>query len=260
MDKEKLKIIIVIDETSFYHPDLIQTILMELNPEVIGVARVTKIKSNFPKRIRLNHLNFLIKEFFSYFTRLSRYLSSYILPWQQAKRYYVKTVLKQFKQDYLDIEYNINKPEYINWFRAKSPDIIICFSTLYFGKEILSIPKLGCINRHSSLLPSYAGLLPMFYYVLHQENFAGTTIHFMTKKIDEGRIICQIRYPFNKNSSLDVLYSENFKYGAIATLEAIEKIRNGELATVINNYKKSYFSFPGPEQIKEFRKLKGRFI
>jgi methionyl-tRNA formyltransferase len=256
----KLRIIVVVDETSYYHPDLMQGLLENLNSEIAGVARVTKIKSSLFTWIAKRTTTILPGELARMLWRNVGCFLQNITPYLPKKRFYVKSVLKNFNKESIDVEYNINKPEYLTWISNKKPDLIICFSFLYFGDEILKIPSLGCINRHSSLLPSYAGVLPIFNAIRFKETNTGVTIHFMTKEFDAGEIITQIEYPFDNTKSVDILCIQNFKYALTAILESVEKIRRGNLVPVTNSYPKSYFSSPKKEEIKKFRDVNGRFI
>lgn len=70
------------------------------------------------------------------------------------------------------------------------PDLII---TAAFGqilpKEILKIPKYGCLNVHPSLLPKYRGPSPIHSIILNGDKESGVTIMLMDEKIDHGPII-----------------------------------------------------------------------
>lgn len=56
-------------------------------------------------------------------------------------------------------------------------DVIISSQSLYFGKKILEIPVLCCINRHSGLLPNNGGLWPGFQAVRKGEPETGVSVH-----------------------------------------------------------------------------------
>ena len=57
------------------------------------------------------------------------------------------------------------------------------------------------INRHTSLLPSYKGIYPIFWCMLNDEKFVGVTVHTMTSKIDEGTILTQQKIPKKKQNT-----------------------------------------------------------
>jgi len=86
--------------------------------------------------------------------------------------------------------------------RALSPDLIVV-STFrqIIPEDIISIPKLGIVNIHPSLLPKYRGPTPTHWVLANREKQTGITIHFIEdERIDSGRIIAQRR--------LDILHSD----------------------------------------------------
>ena len=76
--------------------------------------------------------------------------------------------------------------------KALAPDLIV---TAAFGqilpKELLEVPKLGCINVHASLLPAYRGGAPIHQAVMDGCTETGVTIMYMAEKLDAGDIISQ---------------------------------------------------------------------
>ncbi|MEG2597371.1 MAG: methionyl-tRNA formyltransferase, partial [Oscillospiraceae bacterium] len=71
-----------------------------------------------------------------------------------------------------------------------APDLIVVVA---YGKilptEILSYPRLGCINVHASLLPKYRGAGPIQWSVLNGEKETGVTTMFMAQGIDTGDML-----------------------------------------------------------------------
>ena len=56
-------------------------------------------------------------------------------------------------------------------------------------KELLDIPKLGCINVHGSLLPKYRGAAPIQWSVLNGDKTTGITTMYMDVGMDTGDMI-----------------------------------------------------------------------
>lgn len=59
-------------------------------------------------------------------------------------------------------------------------------------KEILKLPKFGCINIHASLLPKYRGAAPIQQAVIDGEKVSGVTIQQMGEGLDTGDMISKI--------------------------------------------------------------------
>ncbi len=72
------------------------------------------------------------------------------------------------------------------------PDLIItCAYGQILPKELLEVPKLGCINVHASLLPKLRGGAPIHHAIIDGYTKTGITIMYMNEKMDEGDIISQ---------------------------------------------------------------------
>ena len=97
---------------------------------------------------------------------------------------------KENNINYLQCE-NINKSE--KFFKATDelqPDLIIVFAFSHFlGKRILDLPKIGCFNIHTSLLPRYRGSSPIHYALLNGDEETGISIQKMVKKMDAGDLV-----------------------------------------------------------------------
>jgi len=94
---------------------------------------------------------------------------------------------KQNKVSFFQTE-NINKEEeFLNQLEKQNIDIIIVLAFAQFlGERILNLPKIGCFNIHTSLLPKYRGAAPIQYAILNGDKSTGVSIQRMVKKMDAG--------------------------------------------------------------------------
>lgn len=259
-----MRIFLIIDETHFYQPDSIADLIRNSDDEFIGAALVTKVmpKSNLELYLK-KHWYFLR---FSEMSKLGTkkiyyYLKDKLRKFLRSSNFYsVKTVFDNFSIDYFEVEYNINKPTYLDIIRSKKPDVIVSSNSLIFGSELLEIPRYCSINRHSALLPSYGGLWPVFQAVRSGEKQVGVSVHTMEKKIDRGILLAQKAIPITNFDTIDTLYQKCFKISASVILEALRKIKNRNMEPIINSQTTSYFSFPKKEHWAELRKRKRKFI
>ena len=85
-----------------------------------------------------------------------------------------------------------NNIEFINEIKNLNPDIIcvVAYGKI-LPKEILDIPKYGCVNVHASLLPKYRGAAPIQWAILNGDNTTGVTIMYLNEQMDAGDIITQ---------------------------------------------------------------------
>lgn len=111
---------------------------------------------------------------------------------------------------------------------ALEPDLFVVVS---FGEilssQVLSIPKIGSVNLHFSLLPKYRGAAPIAWAIMNGEEVTGVTVFWISEKMDSGDIILQKEeriYPEDTRGSLE----ERLSYiGADLLLEALLMIKNG---------------------------------
>ncbi len=90
-------------------------------------------------------------------------------------------------------------------------------------QHILDMPKKGCINVHTSLLPKYRGAAPIQRAIMAGEKESGVTIMHMVKKMDAGDIIRQVKVPITDNTTYEDLEASLLKAGADALVEVIKE-------------------------------------
>ncbi|SHJ34927.1 Formyl transferase [Dethiosulfatibacter aminovorans DSM 17477] len=142
------------------------------------------------------------------------------------------------------------------------PDVILSFSAPEIIREpLLSAPKYGILNVHGSLLPDYRGCMPSFWYVFNEEEYGGATVHYMSKKIDDGDIVAQDKVYIGDCKSMFQLMERTKKVGGEMMIKAIKDIENGTLVRKPNFASEGrYFTWPTAEQGKEFRTRNKRLI
>lgn len=145
---------------------------------------------------------------------------------------------------------------------AMAPDVVVSFSApCVFRKPILDIPPLGCINLHCSLLPRYAGLLPSFWVLFHNEKTTGASVHYMDDRIDNGTILGQRRIAIPEAATMVDVIRQTKELGGDLMIEVLEKLREGVADRAPNRHEEgSYFTWPTVEQMQEFRRRGGRLV
>lgn len=122
----------------------------------------------------------------------------------------------------------LKDPVTIEMIRALKPDIII---TVAYGKIIpsalLTLPPLGCINVHPSLLPKYRGASPIQAAIADGQRETGVTIMFQSEALDAGDIILQRRVPIDPGDTAQTLDAKLAEVGAQALVDALPLIASG---------------------------------
>ncbi|BCZ48084.1 methionyl-tRNA formyltransferase [Clostridium gelidum] len=111
--------------------------------------------------------------------------------------------------------------------KSLKPDFIIVVA---FGqiltKEILDIPKFGCINLHASLLPMYRGAAPLNWAIINGEKVSGNTTMLMDVGLDTGDMILKDEVEITNNMTTGELHDILMVRGAELLIKSIEGISN----------------------------------
>ena len=109
----------------------------------------------------------------------------------------------------------VKAPDFVDVLRGLAPDLIVVVA---FGqilsKEILSLPPLGCINVHASLLPRYRGAAPMQWAIVRGEKETGVTTMFMDEGLDTGDMLLRETLPITQAMTAAELHDAMMKLGA----------------------------------------------
>ena len=97
------------------------------------------------------------------------------------------------------------------------------------SKEILDIPRFGCINIHASLLPKYRGAAPIQQAILDGEKVTGVTIQQMNTGVDTGDILLQREYAISDDETGGSLFDRLSILGADLVIEALDLIEKGKI-------------------------------
>ncbi|MBP3502424.1 MAG: methionyl-tRNA formyltransferase [Clostridia bacterium] len=118
--------------------------------------------------------------------------------------------------------------EFINEIKNMNPDLIVVVAYgKILPKEILDIPKYGCVNVHGSLLPKYRGAAPIQWAVLNGDKVTGVTTMFMDVGMDTGDMILKKEVTIGDNETTGELWDRLSKIGGELLVETVKKIESG---------------------------------
>lgn len=122
----------------------------------------------------------------------------------------------------------VKTPEFVELLHELQPELIVVAAFGQFlSKEILELPKYGCINVHASLLPKYRGAAPIQYAIIKGEKESGVTIMQMDIGMDTGAMLDKVVVPIAENTTMSELHDALREQGAALLLEVIDKIAAG---------------------------------
>jgi methionyl-tRNA formyltransferase len=126
---------------------------------------------------------------------------------------------------------NINREEEVlKELEGKNIDFFLVLAFAQFlGSRVLLMPKLGCFNIHTSILPKYRGAAPIQYALLNGDNSTGVSIQKMVKEMDAGDLVHFFEMPIDKNETGGQLYTRLKFQAALSTNTLIHAILNNDL-------------------------------
>lgn len=101
--------------------------------------------------------------------------------------------------------------------------IIVAAYNQIISKEILDIPKFGCLNVHPSLLPKYRGPSPIQAAILNGDKKTGVTIMLIDEKMDHGFVLTQRALKIEEKETGEILHNKLANLGARLLMETIPK-------------------------------------
>ena len=121
-----------------------------------------------------------------------------------------------------------NNVEFIEEIKALQPDVIcvVAYGKI-LPKEILDIPRLGCINVHGSLLPKYRGAAPIQWAVINGEEVTGVTTMYMDVGMDTGDMILKEEVNIGEDETTGELWDKLSEVGAKLLVKTLSQIEDG---------------------------------
>jgi methionyl-tRNA formyltransferase len=160
--------------------------------------------------------------------------------------------------------------------------VVVAFRIL--PPELFSIPNLGAINLHASLLPKYRGAAPINRAIMAGETVTGVSTFQIMRQVDAGGVLLQRKEPIRPEDSFDDLYGRLSLIGADLLLATVDGLEEGTLvpkqqdssqvtkapklkpedglidwqraASVIHNHIRGLCSIPGAYTFRDGEKLK----
>ncbi|MCY4644756.1 MAG: methionyl-tRNA formyltransferase [Bacteriovoracales bacterium] len=125
----------------------------------------------------------------------------------------------------------INKEEeFLSQLEKEGLDLIVVFAfSQFLSSRILSLPKWGCFNIHTSLLPKYRGAAPIQYALLNGDTQTGVSIQKMVKKMDAGDIALSKTVPIHREDNGSSLYEKLKEESALAMDSFVDQITSDSL-------------------------------
>ena len=158
----------------------------------------------------------------------------------------LKTIPSPVKEVALESNVPLHQPERVRKrefieevLKPLSPDLIVVVA---FGQilpeAILSLPPLGCVNVHPSLLPRYRGAAPIQRAIMNGEKETGVTVMFMDEGEDTGDVILQEKMEIDISDTAERLSQRLAELGAQLVRKALKIAEDGPLPRQVQDHSK----------------------
>lgn len=251
----KKKLFIITQNENIFLKNSLKTLINNLpkNIEICGIILLTSSPYGGKK-------NFISKIFTTLYIFGLDFFQFYVF--QTIKSFFsekIKDILKKNNINFFIVNDNINNNKNLDLIKKFEPDIILSLTANQIFKDsLLSIPKICSLNLHTSLLPSYRGLMPSFWVMKNNEKYSGVSVFIIDKQIDTGNILCQSKFNIEDLTHYELI-KKSKKIGVECIISSIIKVLDNNFSFIKNNYKNSYNKFPTRNDIKEFKKLGKKF-
>jgi methionyl-tRNA formyltransferase len=134
----------------------------------------------------------------------------------------------------------VRDPETVERLRRLAPEIIVVAAYgQILPKEVLELPRYGCVNIHASLLPAYRGAAPVNWAVINGETEAGVTIMQMDEGMDTGAMLLREAVPIAPGDTAGSLLEKLSVLGSRMIVEALERIAAGRVTPAPQDHGKA---------------------
>jgi methionyl-tRNA formyltransferase len=140
------------------------------------------------------------------------------------------------KKAAVELGYNVIQPEnireasFVEQLKNSAPDFLVVIA---FGQilplAVLSLPRLGAINVHASLLPKYRGPAPIQWAIMRGEKTTGVTTMMMDHGVDTGDMLLHTATLIDKTDTAASLHDRLAQMGADLLVQTLEDLERGTI-------------------------------
>lgn len=114
--------------------------------------------------------------------------------------------------------------------QALRPEVIVVVAYgQILRRNVLELPKHGCINIHSSLLPRWRGAAPIQWAILGGDAESGVSTMHLVEKLDAGDVLLQAKTPISPDDTAGALHDRIMRLGAELILPTLAGLAAGTL-------------------------------
>ena len=126
-------------------------------------------------------------------------------------------------------------PEFLEELASLKADLQLVVAFKMLPEVVWSMPPLGTVNLHASLLPDYRGAVPINWAVINGEKYSGVSTFLLKHEIDTGNIIFQEKVDITDEMTAGDLHDSLMEKGATLLLKTVDAIASGDYPLIDQN-------------------------
>jgi methionyl-tRNA formyltransferase len=122
----------------------------------------------------------------------------------------------------------LKNPEFVEILRGWQADLFVVVAFRMLPEMIWTMPRLGTMNLHGSLLPRYRGAAPINWAVINGEKETGVTTFFLKHEIDTGDVLLTDRFSIGEDETAGEVHDKMMQIGAETLLKSVVMVEKGD--------------------------------
>ncbi len=173
------------------------------------------------------------------------------LKWMESE---IKTFALQHKLPLLQPD-RLRDPDFVKALQAWEADLFVVVAFRMLPEVIWTMPPLGTINIHASLLPQFRGAAPINHAIIAGEAETGVSSFFIRQEIDTGKIIRQRKVAIQPEDDAGSLHDKLKTEGAILLIETLKLLEQGKAGGIEQDDCISGILLPAPKLNRAFCRI-----
>ncbi len=147
----------------------------------------------------------------------------------------------------------LKSPEFVAELTELKPDLAVVVAFRMLPEVVWSLPRLGTLNLHASLLPDYRGAAPINWVIINGETQTGITTFFIDHQIDTGDLLMQETVNIEPHWVAGDLHDVLMEKGGDLVVRTLEALEAGTLAPIPQD--PALFRHHAPKLTKELPRI-----
>lgn len=122
---------------------------------------------------------------------------------------------------------NLKSDDFLSQLKNLNADLFVVVAFRMLPEIVWTMPPIGTINLHASLLPNYRGAAPINWVLINGEKITGATTFFIRHEIDTGHIIDSCEVEISESDNAGSLHDKLMLSGAELLVKTIRAIESG---------------------------------